>query len=279
MAGQVNYYEVLGVPRSASQSEIRSAYRRLAKERHPDHPGGSQEKFSLLQEAHAVLSDPNQRRKHDENLDLAYAEDQLSGLDFSSLEDELSAYREQREGGAGGPGLGERLRNKFRRKEGSSRGERSSSRGSGRDEGGVRRRGRYEVREARWHEPHYFEPEPVSWKSGTISFLASFLAFIAVGQLGLWATGISDPGPLTWTASLAPFMPILYVLVGLVAAYFSFRSAGYIAVALVFLSALVVGGRGGPEGLLQFGVFGIAALLLWIYLGNRRAQTSRERSR
>src|SRR5215208_4826956 len=59
MADQINYYEVLGVSRNASQSEIRNAYRRLAKERHPDHAGGNEAEFSRLQEAHAVLSDPN----------------------------------------------------------------------------------------------------------------------------------------------------------------------------------------------------------------------------
>jgi curved DNA-binding protein CbpA len=63
MADQINYYEVLGVSREASQTEIRNAYRNLAKERHPDHPGGSTEEFSRLQEANAVLSDPNRRRK------------------------------------------------------------------------------------------------------------------------------------------------------------------------------------------------------------------------
>ncbi|MDQ3921603.1 MAG: J domain-containing protein, partial [Actinomycetota bacterium] len=62
MAEQINYYEVLGVPRNASHSEIREAYRRLAKERHPDRPGGSEVDFSRLQEANAVLSDPNRRR-------------------------------------------------------------------------------------------------------------------------------------------------------------------------------------------------------------------------
>jgi len=49
MADQINYYEVLGVSREASQTEIRNAYRNLAKERHPDHPGGSAEEFSRLQ--------------------------------------------------------------------------------------------------------------------------------------------------------------------------------------------------------------------------------------
>src|SRR3712207_4028420 len=89
MANQVNYYEVLGVPREASQAEIRGAYRRLAKERHPDHPSGSADQFSLLQEAHAVLSDPDRRRTRDEAPDLAHAADQLAGLDFGSMEDEI----------------------------------------------------------------------------------------------------------------------------------------------------------------------------------------------
>src|SRR5919106_176078 len=136
MADQVNYYRVLGVSREASQEEIRGAYRRLAKERHPDHPSGSAEEFSLLQEAYAVLSDPNRRRTHDEALDLAHAADQLAGLniDFGSMEDELSTRRQERE--SGGPGLGERLRGRFRRKE--------KTTGRGSDD--VRRRGRFEAR-------------------------------------------------------------------------------------------------------------------------------------
>jgi len=265
MADQVNYYEVLGVSREASQEEIRNAYRRLAKDRHPDRAGGSTQEFSLLQEAHAVLSDPNRRRMHDEALDLAHAADQLSGLDFGSLEDELAARRQERESG-GGPGFGERLRGRFARKEKPSR---------DRDQGDVRRRGRYEVRQARWYEPHYFEPEPITWKSGAISFVAAFLAFIALGQLGLWATGAVDPGFLAWTGALAPFLPILYVLVGLIAAYFSFRAAGYGALALVFLAVLVVGGQGEPKGLLQYGTLGIVLLLAAIWLGNRRARAAR----
>jgi molecular chaperone DnaJ len=264
MADQVNYYEVLGVSREASQEEIRNAYRRLAKDRHPDRVGGSTEEFSLLQEAHAVLSDPNRRRMHDEALDLAHAADQLSGLDFGSLEDELAARRQERE--SGGPSLGERLRGRFSRK---------VKPPEGRDRGDERRRGRYEVHEARWYEPHYFDPEPITWKTGAISFVAAFLAFIAAGQLGLWATGMVDPGPLAWTGALAPFLPILYGLVGLLAAYFAFRSAGYAALALVFVAALVVGGQGEPEGLLQFATLGIVILLVVIWLGNRRDRAAR----
>ena len=265
MADQINYYDVLGVPREASQEEIRNAYRRLAKDRHPDRVGGSTQEFSLLQEAHAVLSDPNRRRTHDEALDLAHAADQLAGLDFGSMEDELASRRQERE--SGGPTLGERLRGRFGRKE------KTTGRGRGPDD--VRRRGRFEVREARWYEPHYFDPEPVTWRTGAISFVTAFLAFIAAGQLGLWATGAADPGVLSGIGVLAPFLPILYTLVGLVTAYFAYRAAGYAGLGLVFVAALVVGNQGPAEGLLQFGTLGIVILLVVIWLGNRRERAAR----
>jgi molecular chaperone DnaJ len=277
MADQINYYEVLGVSREASQAEIRNAYRNLAKERHPDHPGGSAEEFSRLQEANAILSDPNRRRQHDEALDLAHAADQLAGLnlDFDSVEDELSAKRRERE--SGGPSLGERLRGRFGRKEEDPyESLREETRGSGRRGTGSRTRGRYEVREARWYEPHHFDPEPITLKSGAITFVAAFLAFIAIGQIGLWATEPEqvNPGPFAFVTVLDPFMPVLYTLVGLVVAYFAFRAAGYAALALVFVAALVVGGQ-GPEGLLQFVTVGIIVLLVVVYLGNRREQSAR----
>src|ERR671915_32563 len=263
MADQINYYEVLGVPREASQTEIRNAYRNLAKERHPDHPGGNAEEFSRLQEANAVLSDPDRRRQHDEALDLAHAADQLAGLnlDFGSVEDELSAKRRERQ--SDGPSLGERLRGRFGRKEEDPyESLRREARGSSR--GGERRtRGRYDA-------------EPVSLKSGAVTFIAAFLAFIAIGQIGLWATAPEqvNPGPFSFVTVLAPFMPILYSLVGLVVAYFAFRAAGYAALALTFVAALVVGGE-GPEGLLQFATVGIIVLLVVVYLGNRRESAAR----
>ena len=276
MADQINYYEVLGVPREASQAEIRNAYRNLAKERHPDHPGGNAEEFSRLQEANAVLSDPDRRRQHDEALDLAHAADQLAGLnlDFGSVEDELSAKRRERQ--SDGPSLGERLRGRFGRKEEDPyESLRREARGSSR--GGERRtRGRYDVGEARWYEPHRFDPEPITLKSGAVSFVAAFLAFIAIGQIGLWATAPEqvNPGPFSFVTDLAPFMPILYSLVGLVVAYFAFRAAGYAALALAFVAALVVGGQ-GPTGLLQFVTVGIIVLLVVVYLGNRRESAAR----
>ncbi len=277
MADQINYYDVLGISREASQTEIRNAYRNLAKERHPDHPGGSAEEFSLLQEANAVLSDPNRRRQHDEALDLAHAADQLAGLnlDFGSVEDELSAKRRERE--SDGPSLGERLRSRFGRKEDDPyESMRREARGSGR--GSERRtRGRYDVSEARWYEPHRFDPEPITLKSGAISFVAAFLAFIATGQIGLWATTPEqvDPGAFSFVTALDPFMPILYSLVGLAVAYFAFRAAGYAALALAFVAALVVGGQGGPENFLQFVTVGIIVLLVMVYFGNRRESAAR----
>jgi molecular chaperone DnaJ len=274
MADQINYYEVLGVSREASQTEIRNAYRNLAKERHPDHPGGSTEEFSRLQEANAVLSDPNRRRKHDEALDLAHAADQLAGLnfDFDAAEDELSAKRRERE--ASGPSFGERLRGRFGRKEEDPYEElRREARGSGRGSGSTTR-GRYDVSESRWYEPHRFDPEPVSLKSGAITFVAAFLAFIAVGQIGFWATGQIPAGTFAFLTSLAPFMPILYSLVGLVVAYFAFRAAGYAALALSFVAALVVGAQ-GPQGLLQFVTVGMIVLLVVVFLGNRRESAAR----
>src|ERR671916_3025599 len=265
MAKTTNYYEVLGVGREASQAEIRNAYRNLAKSSHPDHPGGSAERFSRIQEANAVLSDPDRRREHDEALDLAHAADQLAGLqlDFGQDEDELSSRRRARE--SGGPSLGERLKGRFGRKEG------SSGRDSGRD---TRTRGRYDISEARWYEPHRLDPEPVTLKSGAVSFVGAVLAFIVVGQIGLWAQG-ENPGVFAFLTALDPFMFILYTLAGLVAGYLAYRAAGWAGLGLVFVAALVVGGQGEPVGLLQFVTAGIIVLLVVIWLGNRRDAAAR----
>jgi molecular chaperone DnaJ len=61
-----NYYFILGVKSGATLKQIREAYRRLAKELHPDYYGDDSGPFIDLQEAYAVLSDPARRRAYDD---------------------------------------------------------------------------------------------------------------------------------------------------------------------------------------------------------------------
>src|ERR1041384_803460 len=78
-----DYYEILGVKKSASAEDIRKAFRKLARKYHPDvNPGdkSAEEKFKALSEANEVLSDPKKRKIYDQvgfysdNIDAATAE-------------------------------------------------------------------------------------------------------------------------------------------------------------------------------------------------------------
>ena len=101
MAEKRDYYEVLGLGKNATDAEIKSAYRKLAKKYHPDlNPGDktAEEKFKEVNEAHDILSDPEKRKRYDQfgfaGVDPNYGAGQGGGAGFGGF-------------GAGGVDLGD----------------------------------------------------------------------------------------------------------------------------------------------------------------------------
>ncbi len=92
-----NYYEILGVPKTANEAEIKKAYRKLAMQYHPDRNQGdkaAEEKFKQINEAYAVLSDDKKRQQYDMFGDQRFhqqysSEDIFRGTDFGSIFEEM----------------------------------------------------------------------------------------------------------------------------------------------------------------------------------------------
>lgn len=118
-----DYYQILGLPKSASADDIKKSYRRLARQVHPDLHSGSkksemEKKFKELNEAHEVLSDPDKRKKYDQygaNWEQAEAYEQArrqagargqSGPEFSSGGEGFSDIFENLFSGRGRSGNG-----------------------------------------------------------------------------------------------------------------------------------------------------------------------------
>src|SRR3954466_8837043 len=87
---KVNYYEVLGVDRSASEPEIRERFRKLAREQHPDRYAGpdkvdAERKFQTLTEAVNVLTNPTRRKQHDAEIASPSARAAGGAVDFAQI--------------------------------------------------------------------------------------------------------------------------------------------------------------------------------------------------
>src|ERR1051326_2195647 len=105
MATKRDYYEALGVDRSASAEEIKKAYRKMAVKNHPDkNPGDKQaeESFKEIGEAYEALSDPQKRAAYDQYGHAAFDPRLRGGGRGGGFHDPFEIFREAFGGGGGG---------------------------------------------------------------------------------------------------------------------------------------------------------------------------------
>src|SRR6187401_2615886 len=94
----IDYYQTLGISKTASQDDIKKAYRKLARKYHPDVNPDDKEahkKFQQINEANEVLSDPEKRKKYDQY-----------GKDWKHAEQFEQAKQARQQDGGGGPQWG-----------------------------------------------------------------------------------------------------------------------------------------------------------------------------
>lgn len=102
-----DYYQTLGVNKSASADEIKSAFRKLAHQHHPDKPGGNEAKFKEANEAYQVLGDEEKRKKYDQFGSAAFEGGAGGGQGFGGFD--FSGFQ----GGGGFEDLGEMFGDMF----------------------------------------------------------------------------------------------------------------------------------------------------------------------
>src|SRR3954470_10286458 len=90
-----NYYDILGVAKTANESEIKTAFRKLAQKYHPDKKGGDEAKFKEVSEAYAVLSDKKRREQYDMTGQAFGGANQagFNGFDFSQFTNGFNGFQ------------------------------------------------------------------------------------------------------------------------------------------------------------------------------------------
>lgn len=99
----IDYYQILGVDKKASDKDIRNAYRKLARKYHPDlNPNDAEanKKFQQLNEANEVLSDPEKRKKYDQ-----YGENWKHGEEYARAQQQQARQQQQYQYTGGGQGF------------------------------------------------------------------------------------------------------------------------------------------------------------------------------
>src|ERR1700748_2926159 len=89
----IDYYQTLGIPKAASDKDVKNAYRKLARKYHPDlNPNDAEanKKFQQLNEANEVLSDPEKRKKYDQ-----YGENWQHGEEYEKYTRQQQQNRRQ----------------------------------------------------------------------------------------------------------------------------------------------------------------------------------------